>query len=151
MAAVEGVEVKYTNLDKVLYPATGTTRADVINYYLAVATSLLPGLAGRTLTRRRWPRGVEAPPFFAKDLDSGTPAWMPRIQIAHRDGPKFWGLRLVDSRNQLIYVPGPVGSAATGCGRRRRSGSRCRRVRGRGGGVGVVEAEHGGDDWRRRL
>ena len=102
MAVVEGVEVKYTNLDKILYPAAGTTKADVINYYLAVAPALLPGLAGRALTRKRWPGGVEAPPFFAKDLDSGTPAWMPRIQIAHSDGPKFYPL--VDSPAGLAWL-----------------------------------------------
>ena len=65
---VDGVEVKFTNLDKVVYPATGTTKADIVEYYVAVAPLLLPGLAGRPLTRKRWPGGVEEPPFFAKDL-----------------------------------------------------------------------------------
>ncbi len=102
MAVVDGVEVRFTNLDKVVYPAAGTTKADIVNYYLAVAPLLLPGLAGRPLTRKRWPGGVREPPFFAKDLDSGTPAWMTRVQITHSDGPKFYPL--VDSRAGLAWL-----------------------------------------------
>ncbi len=102
MAVVDGVEVKFTNLDKVVYPAAGTTKAAVVDYYIAVAPLLLPGLAGRPLTRKRWPGGVEAAPFFAKDLDPGTPPWMPRIQIAHSDGPKFYPL--VDSTAGLAWL-----------------------------------------------
>ena len=61
VAMVDGVEVRFTNLGKVVYPATGTTKADIVDYYVAVAPLLLPGLAGRPLTRKRWPGGVAEP------------------------------------------------------------------------------------------
>jgi len=63
MTTVEGLGVRFTHLDKVLYPATGTTKSEVIDYYVAVAPFLLPGEAGRPLTRKRWPAGVEEPAF----------------------------------------------------------------------------------------
>jgi len=102
MTTVEGLGVRFTHLDKVLYPATGTTKSEVIDYYVAVAPFLLPGEAGRPLTRKRWPAGVEEPAFFAKDLEPGTPSWMPRVQIPHTGGPKFYPL--VDSAAGLAWL-----------------------------------------------
>ena len=53
-------KVTLTNADKVLYPATGTTKADVFDYYTAIAEVMLPHIAGRPVTRKRWPNGVDA-------------------------------------------------------------------------------------------
>lgn len=64
--------VEITNPDKVLYPATGTTKADVFDYYLAVADAMLPHIAGRPVTRKRWPNGVAEQPFFEKQLAVGA-------------------------------------------------------------------------------
>jgi DNA ligase-1 len=47
--------VRLTNPDKVLYPATGTTKAEVFDYYVAIADVMLPHIAGRPVTRKRWP------------------------------------------------------------------------------------------------
>ncbi|WP_375424621.1 ATP-dependent DNA ligase [uncultured Friedmanniella sp.] len=87
---VDGRSVKLTNLTKVLYPDTGTTKGDVLHYYAAVAAVMLPHLRQRPATRKRWPDGVGsgAKPgsvFFAKDLAAGTPEWVQRYAIAHRD------------------------------------------------------------------
>ncbi len=87
---VDGRPIKLTNLDKILYPETKTTKADVIGYYAQVASVMLPHLQERPATRKRWPDGVgsgEAKPtvFFAKDLPKGTPDWVQRYKIAHRD------------------------------------------------------------------
>ncbi|HET9648740.1 MAG TPA: ATP-dependent DNA ligase [Microlunatus sp.] len=87
---VDGRTVKLTNLGKVLYPATGTTKADVISYYVSVAEVMLPHLRHRPCTRKRWPDGVgsaghEGPVFFNKDLATGTPDWVRREVISHRD------------------------------------------------------------------
>ena len=65
---LDGVRVRLSNLDKVLYPDDGTTKYDVISHYLAVADVILPQLAGRPATRKRWPDGVESDPFFEKNL-----------------------------------------------------------------------------------
>ena len=86
----DGRPIRFTNLDKVLFPATGTTKADVIAYYAEVAEVLLPHLRQRPVTRKRWPEGVgttdqPGPVFFAKHLPAGTPAWVPRFPIEHRD------------------------------------------------------------------
>ncbi len=55
-----------TNADKVLYPSTGTTKADVFSYYTTIADVMLPHIAGRPVTRKRWPNGVGEPAFFEK-------------------------------------------------------------------------------------
>jgi bifunctional non-homologous end joining protein LigD len=80
---VEGHEIKLTNLDKVLYPATGTTKAEIITYYSQVAGVLLPLLRDRPVTRKRWPNGVGENPFFEKNLPAGTPDWVPRVTLHH--------------------------------------------------------------------
>jgi bifunctional non-homologous end joining protein LigD len=76
-----------TNLHKVLYPATGFTKAEVVQYYLDVAPVILPHLAGRCLTRIRFPNGVGRPSFYEKNLPSGAPAWLGRQQVSASDGP----------------------------------------------------------------
>ncbi len=73
---VEGHTLKLSNLDKVLYPRTGTTKGEVINYYAQVAPVMLPLLADRPVTRVRWPHGVERDRFFEKNAPAGTPRWV---------------------------------------------------------------------------
>ena len=87
---VAGQEFKVSSPGRVLYPATGTTKAEVIAYYVQVADVVLPHLAGRPATRKRWPDGVDGPEFFAKDLEVGSPPWLTRVQIRHTSGPKFY-------------------------------------------------------------
>lgn len=84
--------VRVTSPDRVLFPATGTTKADVLAYYVQAAPAMLPHLAGRPVTRKRWPDGVDGEAFFAKDVDPGTPDWMPTVQVPHEDGTKFYPL-----------------------------------------------------------
>nr|WP_294692162.1 ATP-dependent DNA ligase [uncultured Friedmanniella sp.] len=86
---VDGRSVKLTNLGKVLYPETQTTKAEVLDYYARVGAVLVPHLRQRPATRKRWPDGVgtsEKPGnvFFAKDLAAGTPDWVRRYTITHR-------------------------------------------------------------------
>ncbi|MET0916028.1 MAG: ATP-dependent DNA ligase, partial [Jiangellaceae bacterium] len=64
---VDGRKLGLSNLDKVLYPESGTTKAEVIDYYTRIAPFLLPHLADRPLTRKRWPDGVTAASFFEKN------------------------------------------------------------------------------------
>ena len=89
---VDGRVLTLTNLEKVLYPATGTTKADVLAYYAEVGPTMVPHLVDRPATRKRWPDGVGEPGvarpptvFFHKDLGPGTPAWVRRFTVAHRD------------------------------------------------------------------
>ncbi|WP_051186277.1 ATP-dependent DNA ligase [Nocardia tenerifensis] len=80
-----GIEVELSNLDKVLYPATGTTKGEVIAYYSAIAPAMLPHIAGRAVTRKRWPNGVDEPSFFEKNLPAHAPSWLERHTIQHSD------------------------------------------------------------------
>ena len=72
---VEGRQVALTNLEKVLYP-DGFTKGQVLDYYTRIAPVLLPHLAGRALTRKRYPDGVEGQVFFEKNAPRGTPEWV---------------------------------------------------------------------------
>ena len=73
---VEGRTLRITSLDKVLYPRTGTTKGEVLNYYASVSGVLLPHLRDRAVTRIRWPHGVQGNSFFEKNAPSGTPSWV---------------------------------------------------------------------------
>ena len=78
---VDGRRLVLRNLDKVLYPATGTTKGEVLHYIAAIAPVLLPHLADRALSRMRWPDGVEGPMFVEKNLPAGTPDWVRRVRL----------------------------------------------------------------------
>ena len=93
--------VTLTNPDKVLYPATGTTKADVFDYYTRIAPVLLPHLAGRPVTRKRWPDGVDHEPFFEKQLAASAPDWLPRGTLTHRAGPVDYPI--VDTADALAW------------------------------------------------
>jgi bifunctional non-homologous end joining protein LigD len=73
---VDGQSLELSNLDKVLYPAAGFTKGEVINYYTRVAPVLLPHLRDRALTRIRFPNGVDGQSFFEKNKPGGTPDWV---------------------------------------------------------------------------
>ena len=73
---VEGRTLKISSLDKVLYPRTGTTKGEVLNYYAQIAPTMLPHLKDRAVTRIRWPHGVQDMSFFEKNAPNGTPSWV---------------------------------------------------------------------------
>lgn len=79
--SVAGRTLRVSSLDKVLYPATGTTKGEVLTYYVTHAEQILPELAGRPVTRIRWPEGVHGVSFFEKNLPSGAPDWLPRVTV----------------------------------------------------------------------
>src|SRR6516164_1613777 len=104
---VGGRRLRVSNLEKVLYPETGTTKGEVIDYYARIAPLMLPWVAGRPVTRKRWPDGVgtaEHPGdwFFAKDLEAGAPEWLPRLPIDHSSGAKDYPL--VEDVASLVYL-----------------------------------------------
>jgi bifunctional non-homologous end joining protein LigD len=93
--SVDGHTIKLTNLDKIMYPAAQTTKADVLAYYAQVASVLLPHLVNRPATRKRWVDGVGTPEqpgsvFFNKDLGRSAPDWLQRHQIQHSDHVNFY-------------------------------------------------------------
>ena len=74
---VDGRRLKLTNLDKVLYPATGFTKGQVIEYYARIAPVLVAHLDDRPLTLKRYPNGVEDKFFFEKNCPKHAPDWIP--------------------------------------------------------------------------
>ncbi len=88
VTVVEGRRLTLTNLDKVLYPDAGFTKADVVNYYLRVAPVLLPHLAGRPVTFVRYPEGVDGGSFFEKRVPRGAPDWVRAIDVPHSSGAR---------------------------------------------------------------
>jgi bifunctional non-homologous end joining protein LigD len=89
-AEVDGRTLRISNLDKVLYPATGTTKGEVLDYYARVSPVLLPHLADRAVTRIRWPHGVQGNSFFEKNAPAGAPSWLRTVEVpttGSRAGP----------------------------------------------------------------
>ena len=78
---VEGRTLRLSNLDKVLFPRTGTTKGEVLHYYAQIAPVLLPHLKDRAVTRIRWPHGVSDMSFFEKNAPAGTPSWVRTVRV----------------------------------------------------------------------
>ncbi|UAJ78131.1 ATP-dependent DNA ligase [Leifsonia sp. ZF2019] len=106
--SIDGHRLKLTNLDKVMYPETGTTKADVIGYYHAIADVLIPHARDRIATRKRWVHGVgtaEHPGevFFQKNLDpSSTPSWVKQRTITHKTSTNTYPL--VNDTATLVWL-----------------------------------------------
>ena len=94
--------MRLTNADKVLYPATGTTKQDVYDYYTRIAEVMIPHIAGRPVTRKRWPNGVDQESFFEKQLASSAPDWLPRGSVTHRSGTTTYPI--IDSPAGLAWI-----------------------------------------------
>lgn len=99
---VDGRRLRLTNLDKILYPETGTTKGEVIAYYTRIAPVLLPHVLGRPVTRIRWPEGTDHDSFFAKHLEPGAPSWVQRVPVDHSTGAKDYPL--VGDVPTLVYL-----------------------------------------------
>lgn len=95
---VEGRTLALSNLDKVLYPEAGFTKAQVIDYYLRIAPVLLPHIASRPLTIKRYPEGVTGEFFYQKNAPAHRPAWVPTARIASPGSTK--------SRDTIEYILG---------------------------------------------
>ena len=80
-------EISLSNLDKVLYPETGTTKGEAIEYYAKIAPVMVPHLTGRCITLKRFPNGVNTTGFFEKRCPKHRPAWIPTaVGPGDRDG-----------------------------------------------------------------
>ncbi|WP_295121512.1 ATP-dependent DNA ligase [uncultured Leifsonia sp.] len=106
--SLDGHRLTLTNLDKVLYPETGTTKADVIGYYNAIADVMVPHTRDRIATRKRWVHGVGTPDhpgevFFEKNLNAAsTPSWVKTRTITHKTSANTYPL--VNDRATLVWL-----------------------------------------------
>jgi bifunctional non-homologous end joining protein LigD len=78
---VDGRTLTLSNLDKVLYPDVGFTKGEVLDYYTRIAPYLVPHVADRPLTFKRYPDGVDGKFFFEKNAPSHAPEWVPRVTL----------------------------------------------------------------------
>src|SRR5215208_3870652 len=101
---VQGRMLSLSNLDKVLYPATGFTKGHVIDYYTRIAPSVLPHLQGRALTLKRYPNGVEAQHFYEKNAPSHRPAWVRTATIPIRTDGRTIDFVLADDLPTLVWL-----------------------------------------------
>ena len=101
---VEGRALRLSNLDKVLYPETGFTKAQVIDYYTRVAPVLLPHLRGRPLTLKRYPNGVEGKFFYEKECPSHRPDWVQTASIPIRTDGRRVNFCLAEDLPTLVWT-----------------------------------------------
>src|SRR6476659_1865065 len=103
---VGGRTLKISNLAKVMYPTTGTTKGEVLNYYARVSGVMLPHLADRAVTRIRWPHGTGDMQFFEKNLPSGAPKWLHSVTVpstGSRGGGDKISYPVIDGLADLTY------------------------------------------------
>ncbi len=99
---MEGRRLRLSNLDKVLYPDTGFTKGQVIDYYTRAAPWLLPHLRGRALTLKRYPNGVEGGYFYEKQKPSHAPDWVNSEAITA--GDRVIDFVLCDDLATLVWL-----------------------------------------------
>ncbi|MEM9655047.1 MAG: non-homologous end-joining DNA ligase [Actinomycetota bacterium] len=110
MVSEERVEVaigertlSLSNLDKVLYPAVGFTKSEVIDYYARVAAAMLPHISGRCITLRRWPNGVDQQSFFEKRCPGHRPPWV-MTALGPGDGDTGIDYCTIDEPASLVWT-----------------------------------------------
>jgi bifunctional non-homologous end joining protein LigD len=104
---VDGRRLRLSNLEKVLYPAAGFTKAQVIDYYIRVAPALLPHLRERPLTLKRYPDGVDAPFFYEKNSPRHRPEWVRTVEVGGSRGTT--NHTVVDGLPTLVWVANLAG------------------------------------------
>jgi bifunctional non-homologous end joining protein LigD len=105
---VDGRTVELSNVDKVLYPECGFTKGDVIDYYVRVSPYLLPHLAQRPVTLKRFPDGVEGESFYEKRCPSHRPDWVKRAKVPKADGSDLHYC-VIDGLPTLVWVANLAG------------------------------------------
>ncbi|HWZ81047.1 MAG TPA: non-homologous end-joining DNA ligase [Terriglobales bacterium] len=101
---VEGRKLTLTNLDKVLYPAAGFAKGQVIDYYVRVAQVLVPHLAGRPLTMKRYPGGVDQEYFFEKNAPMHRPDWVQTAPVWSGSNNRTINYLLANDLATLVWI-----------------------------------------------
>ncbi len=102
--AVGGHELNLTNLSKLFWPEEGYTKFDLINYYFRVSSFVIPHLANRPLSLKRYPEGSRGAFFFQKNAPPETPAWVKRQRIYHEDSREGVDYIICNDLSTLLYL-----------------------------------------------
>ncbi|MEU5162655.1 non-homologous end-joining DNA ligase [Streptomyces sp. NPDC020875] len=100
---VAGRRVALSNLDKVIHPATGTTKGELVHYYAVTAEALLPHLRDRPVSFLRYPDGPDGQRFFTKNPPPGTPSWVRTTPVPHSDDPRAHQV-VIDDLPSLVWA-----------------------------------------------
>jgi bifunctional non-homologous end joining protein LigD len=103
-AEVDGQRLKFTNLDKVFFPNDGWKKRDLLAFYDAVSSWLVPHLSGRPLSMKRYPNGIKDDFFFQKNAGSHFPDWMQCEPITEHHPPKVNHYPIARDRASLLYL-----------------------------------------------
>jgi bifunctional non-homologous end joining protein LigD len=101
---VAGRKLSLSNLEKVLYPAAGFTKGQVIDYYVRIAPVLVPHLAGRPLTMKRYPGGVDQEYFFEKNAPKHRPDWVKTAPIWSEGNRRTVHYILANDLATLVWI-----------------------------------------------
>ena len=102
--AIEGRQLKLSNIDKILYPKAGFTKGQVVDYYARIAPVLLPHLVGRPLTLKRYPNGVEGMHFYEKNCPAFRPEWMKTASTWSEGNKRYMEYCVVENLPTLIWL-----------------------------------------------
>lgn len=101
---IQGKQLALTNLDKVMYPETGFTKGQLIDYYVRIAPMLLPHLQGRALTLKRYPNGVNGMFFYEKNCPKHRPEWVQVAPIWSPGNNKWMNYCLAQDLPTLVWA-----------------------------------------------
>jgi len=101
---VEGRRLTLSNLEKVLYPEAGFTKAQLIDYYVRIAPVLLPHLRGRPLTMKRYPEGVDGEMFYQKNCPDHRPPWVATARVWSEGNKKWMDYCMVEEVAALVWA-----------------------------------------------
>ncbi len=101
---VAGRKLSLTNLDKILYPATGFTKGQVVDYYARIAPVLVPHLAGRPLTMKRYPGGVNEEFFFEKNAPKHRPDWVQTTPVWSEGNNRTMHYLMANDLPTLVWI-----------------------------------------------
>ena len=104
IVAVQGRKLKLTNLEKVLYPASGFTKGQVVDFYVRIAPVLVPHLAGRALTMKRYPEGVDHEYFFEKNAPMHRPDWVKTAPVWSESNHRTIHFILANDLPTLVWI-----------------------------------------------
>ena len=100
---IDGKELTLTNLDKVMYPETGFTKGQVIEYYRNIAPFVIPHIEDRPITMKRYPNGIAGAHFYEKDAPKHTPAWIKTFQIPRSGENSMINYVLINEPATLVW------------------------------------------------
>jgi len=101
---IQGKVLKLSNLEKILYPAAGVTKQQVIDYYVRIAPAMLPHLKDRPLTRKRYPNGVDQEFFYEKNAPQHRPEWVKTVPIWSEGNHRMVHYILANDLPTLVWL-----------------------------------------------